>query len=220
MNKKSIFYITVLLVCVFASLGFSKKNSIVYKDDNIKKYLNEQKSEMSTMMEDMKNIKHTGDPAIDFLYGMIPHHKAAIEMSESLLKYGGENAEIKKIAENIITNQSKEIEEMEDMIKRMELNPNVDEKKEQDYFKEYKNLFNKHNNNDISNVNSIDKAFAMEMIKHHEMAVSMSEIVLKYTDNKDIVDLAQNIIESQKDEIKQMREIINSIVWKNKSKLL
>lgn len=211
MNKKSIFYITVLLVCVFASLGFSKKNSIVYKDDNIKKYLNEQNSEMSTMMEDMKNIKHTGDPAIDFLYGMIPHHKAAIEMSKSLLKYGGENAEIKKIAENIITNQSKEIEEMKDMIKRMELNPNVDEKKEQDYLKEYKNLFNKHNNNDISNVNSVDKAFAMEMIKHHEMAVSMSEIVLKYTDNKDVVDLAQNIIESQKDEIKQMREIINSM---------
>ena len=171
-------------------------------------------------MEDMKNIKHTGDPAIDFLYGMIPHHKAAIEMSESLLKYGGENAEIKKIAENIITNQSKEIKEMEDLIKRMELNPNVDEKKEQDYLKEYNNMLNKHNNNDMlnkhnnndmSNVNSVDKAFAMEMIKHHEMAVSMSEIVLKYTGNKDVVDLAQNIIESQKAEIKQMREIINSM---------
>lgn len=211
MNKKSIFYITVFLVCVFASLGFSKKNSIVYIDDNIKNYLSEQKSEMSTMMEDMKNIKHTGDPAIDFLYGMIPHHKAAIEMSESLLKYGGENAEIKKIAENIITNQSKEIEEMEDLIKRMELNPNVDEKKEQDYLKEYNNMLNKHNNNDMSNVNSVDKAFAMEMIKHHEMAVSMSEIVLKYTGNKDVVDLAQNIIESQKAEIKQIREIINSM---------
>ncbi|OSB12637.1 hypothetical protein B2H97_03310 [Paraclostridium bifermentans] len=166
---------------------------------------------MSTMMEDMKNIKHTGDPAIDFLYGMIPHHKAAIEMSESLLKYGGENTEIKKIAENIITNQSKEIEEMKDMIKRMELNPKIDEKKEQDYFKEYNNLLNKHKNNDMSNVNSVDKAFAMEMIKHHEIAVSMSEIVLKYTDNKDVVDLAQNIIESQKAEIKQMREIINSM---------
>lgn len=211
MNKKSIFYITVILVCVFASLGFSKKNNIVYKDYNIKKYLNEQKSEMSTMMEDMKNIKHTGDPAIDFLYGMIPHHKAAIEMSESLLKYGGENAEIKKIAENIIANQSKEIEQMEDMIKRMELNPKVDEKKEQDYFKKYNNMLNKHKNNDMSNVNSVDKAFAMEMIKHHEMAVSMSEIVLKYTDNKDVVDLAQNIIESQKAEIKQMREIINTM---------
>ncbi|KGJ50726.1 hypothetical protein KD33_01690 [Clostridium sp. NCR] len=208
MNKKSIFYITALLVCVFASLGFSKKNSIVYKDDNIKNYLSEQKSEMNTMMEDMKNIKHTGDPAIDFLYGMIPHHKAAIEMSESLLKYGGEKAEIKKIAENIITNQSKEIEQMEDMIKRMELNPKVDEKKEQDYFKEYNNMLNKHKNNDMSNVNNVDKAFVMEMIKHHEMAVSMSEIVLKYTDNKDVADLAQNIIESQKAEIKQMKEII------------
>lgn len=211
MNKKSIFYITALLVCVFASLGFSKKNSIVYKDDNIKNYLSEQKSEMNTMMEDMKNIKHTGDPAIDFLYGMIPHHKAAIEMSESLLKYGGEKAEIKKIAENIITNQSKEIEQMEDMIKRMELNPKVDEKKEQDYFKEYNNMLNKHKNNDMSNVNNVDKAFVMEMIKHHEMAVSMSEIVLKYTDNKDVADLAQNIIESQKAEIKQMKEIINTM---------
>lgn len=211
MNKKSIFYITALLVCVFASLGFSKKNSIVYKDDNIKNYLSEQKSEMNTMMEDMKNIKHTGDPAIDFLYGMIPHHKAAIEMSESLLKYGGEKAEIKKIAENIITNQSKEIEQMEDMIKRMELNPKVDEKKEQDYFKEYNNMLNKHKNNDMSNVNNVDKAFVMEMIKRHEMAVSMSEIVLKYTDNKDVADLAQNIIESQKAEIKQMKEIINTM---------
>ncbi|WP_263349262.1 hypothetical protein [Paraclostridium sp. AKS81] len=51
---------------------------------------------------------------------------------------------------------------MEDMIKRMELNPKVDEKKEQDYFKEYNNMLNKHKNNDMSNVNNVDKAFVME----------------------------------------------------------
>lgn len=31
MNKKSIFYITVLLVCVFTSLGFSKKTVLFTK---------------------------------------------------------------------------------------------------------------------------------------------------------------------------------------------
>lgn len=212
MNKKSIFYITVILVCVFTSLGFNKKCSIAYGADNLKKYLNEQSSEMSTMMEDMKNIKHTGDPAIDFLYGMIPHHKAAIEMSKSLLKYGGENAEIKKIAENIISTQSKEIEQMKDMIKRMGSNPQVDEKKEQAYLKEYNDMFNKHtNNDDMGNTNSVDKAFAIGMIKHHKMAISMSEIILKYTDNQEVVNLANNIIDLQKREIKQMQEIIDNI---------
>lgn len=212
MNKKSIFYITLILVCVFTSLGFSQKNITVYKDDNIKEYLIEQNSEMSIMMEEMKNVKHTGDPAIDFLYGMIPHHKVAIEMSKSLLKYGGQNVEIKKIAENIITTQSKEIEKMKDMIKYMELNPKIDEKKEQDYLTEYNNLLNKNmKNNDINNINSVDKAFAIEMIKHHEMAIHMAEIILKYTDNQEVIDMANNIIKMQTGEIKQMKEIINNM---------
>ena len=66
--------------------AFNQKNSTAYGEDNLTKYLNEQSSEMSTMMENMKSIKPTGDVALDFLYGMIPHHKAAIEMSKSLLK--------------------------------------------------------------------------------------------------------------------------------------
>lgn len=84
MNKKSIFYITLILVFTLMNLGFNSKNNTIYEDNNIKKYL------------DQEHYKHTGYPAIDFLYGMIPHHKAAVEMSKSLLKYGGQNAEIKK----------------------------------------------------------------------------------------------------------------------------
>lgn len=211
MNKKSIICITAILVCVFTTLGFNKKNGIVYGEDNITKYLNEQNEEMSIMMEDMKNIKPTGDVSLDFLYGMIPHHKAAIEMSNSLLKYGGQNEEIKKIAKNIITNQNKEIEQMKDMIKSIESNPQIDEKKEQDYLKKYNEMLTDNmNEKDKSKINSVDKAFAIGMIKHHEMAITMAQDILKYTNNQDVINLANNIIKSQNSEIVKMKEFVNS----------
>lgn len=211
MNKKSIICITAILVFVFTALGFNKRNGIVYEEDNITKYLNEQNKEMSIMMEDMKNIKPTGDVSLDFLYGMIPHHKAAIEMSNSLLKYGGQNEEIKKIAENIITNQNKEIEQMKDMIKSIESNPQIDEKKEQDYLKKYNEMFTDNmNEKDKSKINSVDKAFATGMINHHEMAITMAQDILKYTNNQDVINLANNIIKSQNSEIVKMKEFVNS----------
>ena len=149
-------------------------------------------------MENMKSIKPTGDVALDFLYGMIPHHKAAIEMSKSLLKYGGENEQIKEIAENIVKGQSEEIDQMKNMIKCIESNPQIDEKKEQEYLKEYNKMFAKNmNEKDKSKINSVDKAFAIGMIKHHEMSITMAQDVLKYTNNQDIINLANNIIKSQ-----------------------
>lgn len=211
MNKKSKLYTIAILVCVFTVSGFNQKNSTAYGEDNLTKYLNEQSSEMSTMMENMKSIKPTGDVALDFLYGMIPHHKAAIEMSKSLLKYGGENEQIKEIAENIVKGQSEEIDQMKNMIKCIESNPQIDEKKEQEYLKEYNKMFAKNmNEKDKSKINSVDKAFAIGMIKHHEMAITMAQDVLKYTNNQDIINLANNIIKSQNSEIIKMKEFINN----------
>ena len=46
-----------------------------------------------------------------FIDAMIPHHQSAIEMSQVALEYS-ENPEIKELAENIISAQQKEIEEM------------------------------------------------------------------------------------------------------------
>ena len=42
---------------------------------------------------------------LDFLRGMIPHHEAAIKMSESYLNYQGKSDELKTIAQDIITAQ-------------------------------------------------------------------------------------------------------------------
>ena len=51
----------------------------------------------------------SGSADIDFLKGMIPHHEAAIKMSESYLNYGGEVSDLETLAQDIITAQKKEL---------------------------------------------------------------------------------------------------------------
>lgn len=184
------------------------------EDKNLTSYLQEQDKIMNKMMEDMKNIPNTKDPALDFLHGMIPHHESAIAMSNSLLKYGGKNQDIKQIAEEIIKAQTKEIEDMNKLIKELKENPQIDETKEAEYLKEYNELVNDpmaHSSHQTSNPKSVDEAFAQGMIMHHQMAVDMSKIILKYTDNEKITKLAQDIIEAQEKEIKFMEEILENL---------
>ncbi len=59
------------------------------------------------MHQDM-NIKMTGDADVDFVQGMIPHHQGAVDMAKIVLQYGSD-PEIKKIAQEIIAAQEKEI---------------------------------------------------------------------------------------------------------------
>lgn len=62
---------------------------------------------MEKMHQDMA-INPTGDADIDFARGMIPHHQGAIDMAKIVLEKG-KDAEIRKLAEDIIAAQEKEI---------------------------------------------------------------------------------------------------------------
>ena len=57
----------------------------------------------------------TGDPDVDFMQGMIPHHQGAIDMAEIVLKYG-KDPETRKLAENIIKAQKTEIAFMKEWL--------------------------------------------------------------------------------------------------------
>ena len=56
-----------------------------------------------------------------------------------------------------------------------------------------------------------DKQYLEGMIEHHSMALSTSEEILKKTDNYDIAKLAKNIIQTQTDELRTMRELVEKM---------
>ena len=56
-----------------------------------------------------------------------------------------------------------------------------------------------------------DKEYLKEMIEHHSMALLTSNKILEKTDNYNVVKLAKNIIQTQQDEIRDMKEILNKV---------
>ena len=53
-----------------------------------------------------------------------------------------------------------------------------------------------------------DKDYLNEMIEHHSMALLTSEEILKKTNDYNIAKVAKNIIQTQNDEIRAMRELL------------
>ena len=73
---------------------------------------NELMDAMKAMMDKMKGMPMSGDADKDFVTMMIPHHQSAIDMAENQISHC-KNVELKKFAQKVINDQSKEIKEFE-----------------------------------------------------------------------------------------------------------
>jgi uncharacterized protein (DUF305 family) len=73
-------------------------------------FLAENDAAMHKMMHDM-TVKPTGDVDVDFVAMMVPHHQGAIEMAIAVLRHG-RNAQIRRLAQEIIVTQQEEIAAM------------------------------------------------------------------------------------------------------------
>ena len=72
---------------------------------------------MSVMHKGMHTAPQTGDPDHDFVTMMIPHRQSAIDMAKTLLLYG-KDPQLRRLAQEIITNQQSEIQLMELWLKQ------------------------------------------------------------------------------------------------------
>jgi uncharacterized protein (DUF305 family) len=95
---------TMLIMAILASAW-------VYAASNDEgAFLEENEAAMSKMMAAMA-VKPSGDVDKDFVASMVPHHQGAIEMAQAELRHG-HNEQLRRIAQEIIVDQTQEIAAM------------------------------------------------------------------------------------------------------------
>lgn len=72
---------------------------------------------MDDMHADMMSGIMDPDPDAAFVRGMLPHHRGAVDMARTALKYG-KDPELRKLAQEIIEAQEREIKFMQEWLKK------------------------------------------------------------------------------------------------------
>lgn len=176
--------------------------------ENAKAYLTRFYQILDEMIWEMSSAECNHSISHNFIVQMIPHHRAAIEMSKNLLWYNPSEP-LKKIARGIISEQTKSIADMKAILSRCSECVNS----ERDlalYQRRIENIMSTmfEQMGSAPDTNNIDVDFMWEMIPHHEGAIRMSETALQYDICPGLVPILQEIISSQKKGVQEMEALL------------
>ena len=164
---------------------------------------------LSGTMSKMKEVKMTGDFDLDFANMMIIHHQAAIDMSEVEIAKGTD-AQMKTMAQNIVTAQKAEIEQLHLFVKnyKMPEAKKMNGEMHNELDETMKGMMDKINNMQMTG--NTDKDFAMMMKPHHQSAVKMAEAELSHGKQHEVKKMAQKMIMDQNKEISEFKVWLSS----------
>lgn len=157
---------------------------------------------MEAMMTDMHSAKPSGNPDRDFAAMMISHHKGAVQMARAELA-SGSDAEIRKLAEDIIAAQEDEIAEMERVMTAL---PEGDVQANSASYDALMGSMHGMMSEHPTPTGNTDKDFVQSMIPHHEGAVEMAKVQLQYGRDEKLRTMARKMIDDQTREISQMKD--------------
>ena len=164
---------------------------------------------LEEMIQGMTTAELNCSISHNFIVQMIPHHRAAIEMSENILKYTID-IPLQNIAERIISEQTKSITDMQRILGTCEerINSPEDLEKYQCRMDEIMQIMFC-DMESARSTNQIDADFMREMIPHHRGAVEMSELTLRNRICPQLRPVLQAIITSQKRGIVQIETLLS-----------
>lgn len=144
-------------------------------------------------MMDMSALSRLSGKAFDraFLSMMIPHHQAAVAMSQAVL--GTEDPKVKAWANAIIKDQNREIAQMNTLLRT---SGGVDSKMHAMMKSMVGDMASS-----VKSAGNKDRAFVQGMIPHHASAIDMANLALQKSQNLSVLRLARDITRAQASEI-------------------
>ena len=135
-----------------------------------------------------------------FIDAMVPHHQGAVEMAEVALE-NAKHREIRDLAEDIVTAQEAEIEELRSIKKAEYGTAQVPSGMNQQEME----AMGMTEPGQLVRQRPFDKAFIDAMIPHHRSAIEMADAALEDSKNPQIREIVRAIVDAQEREIAQMR---------------
>lgn len=208
--------ISILFLISFATISCKDNQKTVSETDSMNKMenvtdttlmqsdkSNAMMSPMMKQMDNMNNMKTMNDPDHDFAMMMKAHHIAAKEMAEAEL-LNGHHAEVKSMARKMIAEQIEEINEFDQFLK----NRSMENIQGNDaFFNESMQLMKTMPMDMNKTVTDADEQFIAMMIPHHQQAIDMSKMYLRYSKADNLKTIANKIITTQEIEIKELKEV-------------
>jgi len=157
---------------------------------------NGQVDAMNASLEKLKGAEFEAS----FLQQMIQHHRSGVEMAKMVADHT-QRAELRQLAEKIISAQEQEIEQMTKWLTDWyKASPKeVANEKADKEMKMHMSMFTGKKDADF------DKAFLQMMSMHHHMAVEMAEQAESKSTHPELKEFAAKIAKDQQAEIKQMK---------------
>lgn len=176
-----------------------------------KDYLTQFHCILDEMTEDMTSATLNDSISENFIVQMIPHHHAAIAMSQNLLRFTT-NISLQDIATETIARQTQGIDDMRDIMGACSRVTNC----QQDIClcqrttnQIMQTMFSSMDHAPCNN--DINISFIKEMIPHHQGAIEISKTTLQYDISPDLVPILESIITSQEQGIHQMQQLLRCI---------
>ena len=115
--KGAIALFVAFAVCGFAALWVARATAHdSHAEPSADPNWSELRASMDKMHVAMSAVAQSGNSDVDFVRLMMPHHQAAIDMAKTQLLYG-KDPQMRRLAQEMITDQQLEIELMQRWLK-------------------------------------------------------------------------------------------------------
>ncbi len=172
-----------------------------------KKYLSRFEQILCQMANKMLTAEITNNITKNFIRCMIPHHQAAIYMSQNLLEFSNYEP-LEEIAKGIIQMQTRGIEQMKEILATTtgyESNPVDVNCYMTRYYSIVRKMITRMKNS--PRCLNINLSFVGEMIPHHEGAIAMCNNLLQYRIDPRLKEVADTIIKEQSQGVRELEDV-------------